>query len=465
MSALGMSGATDTPGTPHDHNPSNNPDHNPGHGPGPGPRNDHGPTRLRAARPLRAELLRGIGPWTGAAAAVIIAVTLFSSADRWQGRWTETTDLARVAAVLLCGPLAVAAGCWQGGRERRRRTDELWSSLARTPLRRALHALAPAALWPPAGYLVGTGACLLATWPYASDGHPFVSLIAADLVALASLGVLGFVAGRLIPWRLAAPGLALVAYVGLAVPVYSGADARWLDPGIDHTYSWDRPVWWFGPASAVWTGGLAATALLAYAARSRLVALVPLVLAVAAAVPIARTGDAVWRPDPEAARLVCDDGTPQVCVTAVDRKLLPATSSALAGVNARLRGVPGAPVRWVDHPHTLRRGEARLLSPAGLAVRNRLPDPALYANWAVGGLFDEDCDQTASDAAARERATAVSAAVHQWLAPRPDSGAPSWPEATAHLKRLEAMNAEQSRAFLTRYLATGRCRADEVPLP
>ncbi|MFE4917080.1 hypothetical protein ACFRCX_36900 [Streptomyces sp. NPDC056652] len=462
-----------------------------------GPTPDNGPagsvrrtSRTRpAAHPLRTELLRGVGPWAGAAAVAIIALTMYSKAPGWQGRWTEATDLLRVTALLLCGPLAVATGCWQGGRERRRRTGELLASLPRTPLRRSLYAVAPAAFWPPVAYLVGAAGCLLATWPYAGGGHPFVSLIAADAVALASLGTVGFVVGRLVAWRLTAPLLAVVTYAGLGIPTYGEAGARWLDPAIDHFYFWDRPVWWFGPASALWTGGLACAALLAYAARHRVVALVPLAVALAVAVPIVRTGDDLWHPDPEAARFVCDNGTPQVCVTAVDRKLLPETSAALAGLNARLRGIPGAPSRWIDgprapgpgreqlsaapgaivrgqdEPRDLRRDEAQLPSPGDSAVHGRLPDPVFYANSAVGYLFSEDCGGLDFDSADTARAAAVNDAVRQWLAPRPDFDTFPWPEAQSQLRRLEAMDHAQGRAYLTRYLAADRCDPDEVPVP
>ncbi|MFJ6180178.1 hypothetical protein [Streptomyces sp. NPDC092295] len=424
-------------------------------------------TTRPSAHPLRTELLRGIGPWAGAATVAVIALVLYGKAPGWQGRWAEATDLLRITALLFCGPLAVATGCWQGGRERRRRTGELLASLPRTPLRRSLHAVAPAAFWPPVAYLVGAAGGLLATWPYAGGGHPFVALIAADAVALASLGTVGFVVGRLVAWRLTAPLLAVVTYVGLGIPSYSNAGARWLDPATDHFYFWDRPVWWFGPASALWTGGLAGAALLAYAARHRVVALVPLAVALAVAVPIVRTGDDLWRPDPEAARLVCDDGTPQVCVTAIDRKLLPGTSAALAGLNAKLRGIPGAPSRWIDGPRAPAPGrdEVRLPSPGDSAVHGRLSDPAFYANSAVGYLFSEDCDRLDFDSPGTARATAVNDAVRQWLAPRPDFDAFPWPEAKSQLKRLEAMDHAQGHAYLTRYLAADLCDTDEVPVP
>lgn len=415
----------------------------------------------RAASPLRAELLRGVGPWGGVSSALVIWVTTYFRPVGWEDRWTDTTDLLRSVALLLCGPLAVAVGCWQGGRERRRGTDELWRSVPRTRLRQVLLAVAPAACWPVVGYLVAAAGCLLVAWPNTSGGRPFVSLTGADAVALGALGVLGFVAGRLVPWRLTAPMLAAFTYVGLAIPAYTNSPARWLNPAVQHSYVWDQPVWWFGPASAVWTGGLALAALLAYAARHRALALLPLALAVAAAVPIARTGDAVWYPDPEAAQLVCDDGTPQVCVTAVDRKLLPGTSAALAGLNAKLRGVPGAPARWIDGPYgsDTRPGDVRLPTLAEPTVRGRS-----FTGEAVGQLFD-GCVRTSPDILGQEQVDAVDLAVTQWLAPRPNFGPSARPEVTVYLKRLHAMNAEQSRAYLTRYLAADRCRPDTIPAP
>ncbi|MFJ2175152.1 hypothetical protein ACIOHE_19920 [Streptomyces sp. NPDC087851] len=444
--------------------------------------------RRRPRRVLWTELRRGIGPWSAVAVVAVCGVTMYSKTPQWQGRWTETTDLLRVM-LLLCGPLAVAVGCWQGGRERRRSTGDLLASLPRAPLRRALLAVAPAALWPPAGYLVAAAGCALATWPYAGGGRPFLSQTAADAVALGALGVLGFVAGRLVPWRLAAPLLAAVSYVGLGLSAYTDSPARWLGPAYDHVYEWDRPVWWFGPASMVWTAGLAGAALLALAARRRISALLPLTAACAAAVVLTLTGDGLWRPDPAAARLVCDDGTPQVCVTAVDRKLLPSVSAALADVNARLRGIPGAPDRWVDGPHVSQPGreqldaapgvivrkvgepvllgprEAQLPNPFGLSERGVVSDPVLYANWAVGYLFSQECSGTDFDTPAARRAAGIHLAVSYWLAPPPNAATVPPYQGEAHLRRLHAMDPAEGRAYLARYLAADRCLADEVPVP
>lgn len=419
-----------------------------------------------ASHVLRPELLHGTGPWTGVALAVLIGVTMYSKADQWQQHWSETTDLLRVAGLILGGPLAVAAGCWQGGRERRRGTEELRATFARSRLRQTLVTAAPAALWPAAGYLVAAAGCLVATWPYTGGGHPFMSLIAADAVAIASLGTLGFIAGRLLPWRLVAPLLAVLSYVVLAVPGYGRSSARWLDPALEYDSSLQAPLWWFGPASALWTGGLAASALLGFAARRRLTALLPVALAAAVAVPIVATGDGLWRDDPAAARPVCDNGVPRICVPAVDRNMLPAMRQALAGLDAKLRGVPGAPERWVHYPVPPRPGDVLLPDRVDDTVRGRLTHPDLFADSAVGALVDgADCASEGADTPLDERASDIGIAVRQWLVPRGNFANSPARGARPHRKRLEAMDAAQGRAYLTRYLAADRCDPAQVPVP
>ncbi|MEV6248415.1 hypothetical protein AB0M38_19765 [Streptomyces sp. NPDC051742] len=180
----------------------------------PPPRTD-GATPARAPSPLRTELRRGLGPWTGAAVAVTVLVTMYGKAPDWQGRWADATNMLHVVAGLLAGPLALAAGGWQGGRDRRRGTTDLWESVPRSPLRRLFVAVAPSALWPAAGLLLADAVCLLVTWPYVSAGRPYLELVAADAVAVAALGALGHVVGRVVRWRLTAP---LVGIVGVRRP-------------------------------------------------------------------------------------------------------------------------------------------------------------------------------------------------------------------------------------------------------
>lgn len=448
------------------------------------------PIRVRPRHPARTEMVRGIGLWSGLVLAVLVGVGMYGAAPAWQGRWVAVSDLLREYGIVFGVPLALAVGCWQGGRERRRGVGELVATFPRSTLRRMLLAVAPAALWPAVGYLGAAGGSLLATWPYVSGGRPYPSLLLADAVAIASAGVLGFVAGRLAPWRLTAPSLALVAYITL-ISTYRDGPRLWLNPAALHDYFWDRPVWWFAPASMVWTGGLATAALLALTARRRAVAVLPLAAACTAAVVLLQTGDELWRADPAASRPVCDDGTPQVCVSAVDKDLLPDVSAALAGLNSKLRGIPGAPTRWVSGPGAPGTGmywsgngritslgvapsapppgDVELPSPYEASVRGRIAEPAAYANSAVAWLFSETCRDSDFELPGFERASDIHSAVHQWLAPVPDFASyegMAGPE--RQLKRLRAMDAAQGRAYLTRYLAgeaVPGCDPDEVPVP
>ncbi|MFE7580453.1 hypothetical protein ACFU5Y_02670 [Streptomyces gardneri] len=428
------------------------------------------PAPARAPAPLRTELRRGLGPWSGAAVALTVLVTMYGKAPEWQGRWADVTNLLHVAAGLLCGPLALAAGCWQGGRDRRRRTTDLWESVPRSPLRRLLVAVAPSALWPAAGLLLADAVCLLATWPYVSAGRPFLELLAADAVAVAALGALGHLAGRVVRWRLAAPLLGIVGYVVLGLGAYTEGTARWLGPAGEHQFFWDGPVWWFGPVSMAWTAGLALAALLAYGlrpARLRAFALVPLAVAVTAAGLILRLpqDQGPWRPDPALSRQVCDDGTPQICLTAVDEGLLPEVSAALAPLSARLKGVPGAPVRWVSGPGRTLPGDVELPDARRDSVRDRLAHPDLYLSSAVAWLFSDTCRPGDGTGPNAERASLVHLAVQEWLAPTPDDYGPDTTAARPYIDRLDARSPAEQRDYLTRYLAANICHPDEVPIP
>ncbi|WP_406334524.1 hypothetical protein OG814_13575 [Streptomyces zaomyceticus] len=421
--------------------------------------------------PLVTELRRGLGPWIGVAVALTVLLSMYGKAPDWQSRWSDATQLLHVTAGLLAGPLTLAAGCWQGGRDRRRRTTDLWESVPRPPLRRLCVAVAPSVLWPAAGLLLADVVCLLATWPYVSEGRPFLELLAADVVAVAALGALGHVVGRLVRWRLAAPLLGVLGYVGLAIGSYTESAARWLGPASEHQSVWDRPVWWFAPVSMAWTAGLALAVLLAYGlrpARLRPLALLPLVVAVAAAGVILRlpadTGP--WRPDPVLARPVCDDGTPQVCLTAVDRALLPEVSAALAPLNSRLRGLPGAPVRWVSGPYgPTRPGDVELPDTGQDATRGRLTSPDLYLHSAVSWLFSATCRPGENTGPNAERASVVHLAVSEWLAPTPADYGVDPTAAQPYIDRLHAKSPAAQRDYLARYLAAKGCDPDKVPVP
>jgi hypothetical protein len=436
------------------------------------------PARPRRPRhPLRAELVRGFGPWAGAAVLLMFAVTLATSAEQWQGDWAETREKLHAAAGLLGVPLALAAGCWQGGRERRRGTEELWAVSARSPLARLLASALPQALWVIAGYTVAVVLAWLATWYCATGDSPYVIAPLTDAAVLASGVVAGQVVGRLVAWRLAAPLLAVGAYVSIGLLSYSGGDNPLvpLSPVPDGTTD-SVPVWWQPVAMVGWTGGLAAGAVLAHAARRRGFAVLPLAAATAAATLLVQTGDDAWHTGAIARRQVCDTSTtPQICVNARHERLLPQVTDALSGLTGRLEGVRNLPVRFEDLPGPPARDEVELpmLTPVGWSVvRGELADPREYA-WAAGmSLYGRiECEEP------HPSLDAVDNAVEHYLAPSPmerrfdeqyaTRGEAERAELRARLDaraRLKAMGEQERRDWLSAYFATtDECAPGRVP--
>jgi hypothetical protein len=428
-----------------------------------------------AVHPLRAETVRGFAPWAGAAVLLTSAAMMAGSADRWQGGWAETRSMLHTALLILL-PLAAAAGCWHGGREHRRGTRELWETAARGPLAGYLVSALPLALWVAAGYTVAVAGCSLATWPYAGGGLPRLDLMPVDTVVLAAAAVAGQVVGRLVALRLAAPLLAMGGYVVLAL---WGEDAegwaRFLNPafpvGKNEVPDVLHPV-----AMAVWVSGLAAAAVLAYAARRRFTAVLPLAAATAAGALLVQTGPGLWHTDPVGQRQVCNTFTvPQICVNARYSSLLPEVTDALSGVTGRLEGVQNLPLRFEDRPGAPGRDEAELpmLTPIGWSVvRGRLTNPDRYAWEAVAALQDpERCDSR------DERLTRGNDAVTHYLAPSPaeayfdglDARGDAADRALVEQRRadrarLASMPEDERRAWLSAYFAAVRtCDPSGVP--
>ncbi|MEU9314398.1 hypothetical protein [Streptomyces sp. NPDC048295] len=424
------------------------------------------PARAALSTALRTELRRGIAPWTGLAVALTLLVPLWSKAAQWQGSWGETQTQLHATATLLGGPLVAAAACRQGGREHRRRTAELLLSVPRSRLAQVTTAATPIALWAAAGYLLALAVVFAATAPYTGAGGPSFSVVVVDLGLLLSLGFVGFVVGRLVRWRLTAPVLAALLYVLLGAPGYVESGARFLSPAEQYALKGQVLVWWFAPVLLAWTGGIAVTVLLAYAARRRVLAVVPLALALAAGAVIAPTGEDLLRDDPTATRRVCSapaPGTPQLCVTAPDAPVLPSAAEALEGMFSRLEGVPNAPARYVDSAP--KDGEASLahVMRGWSVTRNKLTDPRAYASETALSLTFRDCsdDSRRSERKGAERLALTDDAVRTWLA---GDDSPWDPDARPLVTRLTAMPDADRRAWLGRYLATLKsCTPAEVP--
>ncbi|MEU1194613.1 hypothetical protein ABZ446_00090 [Streptomyces sp. NPDC005813] len=379
-----------------------------------------GPRPRSAPHPLRVESLRGFAPWAGAVLLLALAWPIATKADQWQGSWGATTETLSTAAGLIGAPFALAAGAWQGGRERRLRMTELRASTARTPLVQFLTTALPLACWLATAYLVVVAGALLACAPYASAGGPAPIVHAGTALSLAACAVLGHTAGRAAPFRLTAPVLAICGYVVLGIVGSGRSDLRYLALASVRPFGDENlVVWWYPLVSALWTAGLAAAAVLAHTAYRRATTLLPLVAALGAAVLLVQTGDGLLRDNPLAHRQVCGDSTtPRVCVNATYPGLLPEVTHALSGLTGRLKGVQNLPVRYTDLGGSPHRDEAQLpiLRPFGWsAVRGKVNDPERYAWEAAHMLVREDCEESP----ATQRVQDADEAVLRWLAPDP----------------------------------------------
>ncbi|MET7509155.1 hypothetical protein [Streptomyces albidoflavus] len=438
-----------------------------------------------APSPWRSELRRGLAPWAGAAVLLTLAVTMGTKAAQWQGDWAETHGLLRTVTMLLLGPLVAAAGCWQGGREHRRGTGDLLRQAVRGRRERALAPLAPLVACVVAAQLLGTAGVYLATWPYAmggglTPGHWL--LHAADSVLVAGLTATGFVVGRLVKWRGAALVLAFGCYVLLGITAYVDTPLGRLTPAREPGLSEEIPALWLAPVIAVWVGGLALAALVAHLARRRLLALVPLLAAALAGTLLVQTGDDAWRADPRGRRLVCDDGTPQICVTERHRNMLAPVGEALAGLRERLAGAPGLPERLVEdrRGHHIRRGSGDVQLPAftplgRTVVRGEVTDEAVFTWETVAGLISPDCpDLTGGPledvvwthlAPAHQRNLSDPADALKWAERyRGAEGVAETRAALEQLDRLRALPEAERAAWLGAYIAAAQ-RCDLAGLP
>jgi hypothetical protein len=416
---------------------------------------------------------------------ITFAWALGASADQWQGSWGETTALLSTGAGLIGAPFALAAGAWQGGRERRLRMTELRASAARGRLAQLLTAALPLACWLAAAYGAAAAGALLACAPYTSAGGPRPTVFVGTALSLAACAVLGHVAGQVLPWRLTAPALAICGYVLFGMVAHAPSDLRYLALAQVRVVG-DRelPVWWYPLVSALWAAGLAATAVLAHAGRRRVIALLPLTAALGTAALLVRTGDGLLRDNPLVHRQVCDDSTtPAVCVNAVHPGLLPDVTRALSGLTGRLNGVQNLPVRFEDLGRDPHEDETQLpmLTPFGWsAVRGELTDPQRYAWEAAQLMVRTDCEREPSE----RRIPETDEAVLRWLAPEAGSGdirdasvararergdetglARYRAEDRAYA-RLVAMGDDERRVWLSRYFATAQdCDPDPKEVP
>jgi hypothetical protein len=306
-------------------------------------------------RIARIVLFRSAAPWIGVLVAAVGAA-LVSDPERWDGLWMEMVLIHHDNLAVLW-PLVLAAGAWQGRRDRVARITELVASMPRPGISRVAPLAAVVAGCLASGYVLGmleglARAVLAAS--YRPPGWYWPVLVGA--LGVAAAGVLGLGLGRLMPSRLTAPLLALGGLVlGIGAQVVwrdAGSSALLLAPGyLGSIDEYARVDWRSNVGQAVWFVALTATGCAVLAAgtrRARLLALLPAVLGVAVALSVLPPVDRAAPRDARAVELVCADGGPRVCVTRLYEPILPQLVGPARQALARLARLPDPPTAVVQ---------------------------------------------------------------------------------------------------------------------
>lgn len=301
------------------------------------------------------ELRRSAAPWMGVLIAAV-AWALTGDPERWDGLWMATV-LVQYSNLQLLWPLVLAAGAWQGRRDRAARVTEL---LAATP-RPGASRMAPLAVVLTVclvgGYLLslpdGLGHAVL-TASYQPPGWYWPLLV--GVLGIAAAGMLGLGLGRLMPSRLTAPLLGFGGLVLVITPQIlwedTGSRALLLLPGyLGFTDEYSTVDWRGIVGQAAWLVALTATGWVLLANRTRrgrLLAVLPAALGLAVALSVLPPIDRVAPRDPRAVELVCADGAPRVCVTRLYEPILPQLVGPARLALAQLARLPDPPTAVVQ---------------------------------------------------------------------------------------------------------------------
>lgn len=303
---------------------------------------------------LRTELRRSTAPVVGIGLLLVSVAFLYGLSGPWGKRtapwdeqWTGLAQWTRYVSLLVL-PLVLGAGAWQGSRDKRSGVPELFATTPRAPWRRALPTAAAVAITLTAGYvalLVIGGVQVASTANYFH--LKWLPVAGVMVLALVGSALLGAGIGRLVPSPVTAPVLAVAGLAAQASVLQTGwpllLTPVFDSPDVTVLTTVAVPV---TLTQALWFLGIGATGfglLVAARARTRVVALLPVVVSAAVAVPVLSNVDGPVVADPDARALVCDDRGPRVCVTRAHADFLPTLTAPAREALALMEKLPSAP--------------------------------------------------------------------------------------------------------------------------
>lgn len=424
------------------------------------------------ARVLRTEVLRGSAVMTGVAATAGLVYGVFVLSPPGTGTWGGTwvgLGVALRSALQFAGPAVVAGAIWAAGRDRRRGMGELLGSTARPPWQRIVLGWGSMTLGALAGLvLVWAVAAVLVARVASYDGgrvwHPVVAA-----VSVGTFAAVGIVIGRFVPWRGTAPVAAIVVLYVLAF-LDSGQvndGSMWLSPALPQWGARDLNVSATGGVlEALWFVALTVAFLLVAGARRRGWTLLPAVMAVVVAIPLAQgPGQDRWPLSGAATREVCHGDAPRVCVSQLSAYLLDDLTARVDALWLRLGGlggIDGAPTVVREAPQGEYSPDAQTVYLFSLAsdLRGRLEWGHLQDDVLMANVASLQCDQASTGNQLRTTAPALAASAGSLLTGGSATTYPMTPEAAQVSTRLSstlgAMTLAEKRAWLGRYLTAAR---------
>jgi hypothetical protein len=400
-----------------------------------------------AIRILAIELRRSAAAWAALVIAAVGVFVLFASNPPF-GAWMELVIFQR-DIMQLTWPLALAAGAWQGIRERRSKVDELLATTPRPRWRRVLPIAGAMAIAIVVAYLVMLG------------GAAFHLRHALAYFPTGAVW-LGLAIGSLVPSPLTAPLLAVAGFFGLALsPMLLSQDSH-EDPGTvllmpylqgprDGNFALSMLSARANLTQALWLAALAATGLALFGtskAVPRMAALLPAALGAAIVVPmLPDTLTTAWIPDNRATEVVCTRDQPVVCVPRLHSYALnDVREPARQALSALAAKLPPAPTR-IEFGDPTKTRHAGPRPPGTLFVE--IDDVTNYSDetllWRIlNGAGVPPCPELAGKREADASYAAARVVVAAWLLDRDPP--PTDDAARQALVALHAFPADEQRA-------------------
>jgi hypothetical protein len=368
------------------------------------------------SRILRLELRRSAALGAALILTVVGVLALyFAEGIGFAEGWMQLAMGQRIYLALLW-PLALAAGAWQGTRERRSRVTELFASAPRPNAERVLPTIGAMAIAVIGAYLLvglAGGLWIVGTARYLPVA--FFAVTAVGVLALLAGVWLGLAVGRALPWLATAPALA-IAGLGLLLAL----------PGMTRPHGWLALV--FSPiyemnmpdayttvpgrvslSQALWLGALAITAVMLFASsgwRLRVAALLPVVVGAGLAIAVMpqQNRQVIASVDKSAQELVCAEEDPRICVSRVHQGLFSEFTPAAQQALTAMAKLPDGPTRVHEDTTTYvpdvyapwDTGVALVTVEVGTDAH--LEEPDQLAAKMVQGAFASlpDCDKSAA---------------------------------------------------------------------